>query len=122
MPTYQYRCFTCNHSFDQFQKFIEDTLTECPECSGPIRRVPQAVGILFKGSGWYVNDMRELKNKSDKAADTAAKPDIAATATEGSAKDTGKTDPGKDTAKPGAGKDSAKSEPKKTPAAAAAER
>lgn len=122
MPTYHYRCSACNHSFDQFQKFIEETLTECPECSGPIRRVPQAVGIVFKGSGWYVNDMRESKNKSDKAADAAAKPDIAATATDGSAKDTAKTEPGKDSAKTGPGKDTAKTEPKKTPAAAAAER
>ena len=62
MPTYHYRCSSCGHSFDFFQKFAEDPLTECPECSGQVRRVPQPVGIVFKGSGWYVNDSRNAKN------------------------------------------------------------
>ena len=47
MPTYLYRCSDCGHSFDFFQKFADDPLTECPECGGPIRRVPQPVGIVF---------------------------------------------------------------------------
>jgi putative FmdB family regulatory protein len=61
MPTYLYRCSECGHSFDFFQKFADDPLTECPECGGPIHRVPQPVGIVFKGSGWYVNDSRDAK-------------------------------------------------------------
>jgi putative FmdB family regulatory protein len=80
MPTYHYRCSDCGHSFDFFQKFADDPLTECPECSGPIRRVPQPVGIVFKGSGWYVNDSRNAKNPTstaksespDKPADSSA--------------------------------------------------
>lgn len=67
MPTYHYRCSDCGHSFDFFQKFADDPLTECPECSGPIRRVPQPVGIVFKGSGWYVNDSRNAKNPTSTA-------------------------------------------------------
>lgn len=79
MPTYHYRCSDCGHSFDFFQKFADDPLTECPECGGPIRRVPQPVGIVFKGSGWYVNDSRNAKNstsasKSDTAEKSADKP------------------------------------------------
>ena len=78
MPTYHYRCSDCNHSFDFFQKFADDSLTECPECSGPIRRVVQPVGVVFKGSGWYVNDSRSSKNSTsapkadsgDKTADS----------------------------------------------------
>lgn len=80
MPTYHYRCSACGHSFDFFQKFADDPLTECPECGGTIRRVPQPVGIVFKGSGWYVNDSRESKKpastskseSSDKASDSPA--------------------------------------------------
>ena len=103
MPTYHYRCADCGHSFDTFQKFSEDTLTECPACSGPIRRVPQAVGIVFKGSGWYVNDSRDSKDKSSKAADTPAKTESPAEAKTGTPGETPKT------------------EPKKAPAAAAVE-
>jgi putative FmdB family regulatory protein len=65
MPTYHYRCSDCGHAFDRFQKFSEDPLTECPQCEGPIRRVPQPVGIVFKGSGWYINDSRASKDKSN---------------------------------------------------------
>jgi putative FmdB family regulatory protein len=64
MPTYLYRCSECGHSFDFFQKFADDPLTECPECGGPIHRVPQPVGIVFKGSGWYVNDSRDAKKST----------------------------------------------------------
>jgi putative FmdB family regulatory protein len=68
MPTYHYRCSDCGHSFDFFQKFADDPLTECPECGGPIRRVPQPVGIVFKGSGWYVNDSRDAKKSTSTTA------------------------------------------------------
>jgi putative FmdB family regulatory protein len=74
MPTYHYRCSDCGHSFDFFQKFADDPLTECPECGGPIRRVPQPVGIVFKGSGWYVNDSRDAKKStSTPATDSSEK-------------------------------------------------
>ncbi|MEZ4500743.1 MAG: FmdB family zinc ribbon protein [Thermomicrobiales bacterium] len=67
MPTYHYRCTECGHSFDQFQKFSEDPLTVCPECEGLIKRVLQPVGIVFKGSGWYINDSRDAKSGSAKS-------------------------------------------------------
>ena len=51
MPTYHYRCSSCGHSFDAFQKFSEDPLTDCPQCEGSIRRVIQPVGVVFKRSG-----------------------------------------------------------------------
>lgn len=75
MPTYHYRCSDCGHSFDFFQKFADDPLTECPECGGLIRRVPQPVGIVFKGSGWYVNDSRNAKSPTSTAkSETSEKP------------------------------------------------
>jgi putative FmdB family regulatory protein len=74
MPTYHYRCSDCGHSFDFFQKFADDSLTVCPECSGPIRRVVQPVGIVFKGSGWYVNDSRDAKKSvSTPSSDSSEK-------------------------------------------------
>ncbi len=81
MPTYHYRCSDCGHSFDFFQRFADDPLTSCPECTGAIRRVVQPVGIVFKGSGWYVNDSRENKKSTstpkgdtgDKSTDTGDK-------------------------------------------------
>lgn len=58
MPTYQYACTECGHTFDQFQSFTEDSLTVCPECSGRLRKVFSAAGVVFKGSGFYRTDSR----------------------------------------------------------------
>ncbi len=58
MPTYQYACTECGHAFEQFQSFSDDALTVCPECEGRLRKVFNAVGVVFKGSGFYRNDSR----------------------------------------------------------------
>nr|WP_081937650.1 FmdB family zinc ribbon protein [Streptosporangium roseum] len=58
MPTYQYACSACGNEFDIVQKFSDDALTECPTCSGELRKVFSAVGIVFKGSGFYRTDSR----------------------------------------------------------------
>ncbi len=58
MPMYEYVCATCRHEFEQIQRFTDEALTECPECGGAVRRVISSVGIIFKGSGWYINDSR----------------------------------------------------------------
>jgi putative FmdB family regulatory protein len=58
VPTYQYACTECEHAFDQVQSFTDDTLTSCPECTGRLRKVFNAVGVVFKGSGFYRNDSR----------------------------------------------------------------
>ena len=58
MPTYQYACTECGHAFEQFQSFSDDALTECPECQGRLRKVFNAVGVVFKGSGFYRTDSR----------------------------------------------------------------
>ena len=58
MPTYQYACTDCGHAFEQFQSFSEDSLTECPECQGRLRKLFNAVGVVFKGSGFYRTDSR----------------------------------------------------------------
>ena len=58
MPTYQYSCTECGHFFEQVQSFTEESLTVCPECQGRLRKVFNAVGVVFKGSGFYRTDSR----------------------------------------------------------------
>lgn len=59
MPTYQYRCKDCNADLEVVQKFTDDSLTECPSCDGGrLRKVFNAVGVVFKGSGFYRTDSR----------------------------------------------------------------
>ena len=58
MPTYQYACTECKHAFEQVQSFHEDSLTECPQCTGRLRKIFNAVGVVFKGSGFYRTDSR----------------------------------------------------------------
>jgi putative FmdB family regulatory protein len=72
MPTYQYACTECGHDFEQFQSFSEDSLTECPECSGRLRKLFNAVGVVFKGSGFYRNDSRATTTPSDPASSSSA--------------------------------------------------
>ncbi|RZQ63406.1 FmdB family zinc ribbon protein [Amycolatopsis suaedae] len=64
MPTYQYACKECDHRFEAVQSFSDASLTECPQCSGPLRKLYGAVGVIFKGSGFYRNDSRSDSGKS----------------------------------------------------------
>lgn len=61
MPVYVYRCDTCGVAFEKKQSVTEAPLCQCPECDGHVRRVYQPVGVVFKGSGWYVTDSRGKK-------------------------------------------------------------
>jgi putative FmdB family regulatory protein len=68
MPTYEYECKTCGHRFDAFQSMQDDPLKICPECGKEIRRlIFGGSGVIFKGSGFYVND----KGGSKAAASSA---------------------------------------------------
>ncbi|MDP9394240.1 MAG: FmdB family transcriptional regulator [Actinomycetota bacterium] len=58
MPTYQYACTECDHRFEAVQSFHDAALTECPECTGRLRKLFSSVGIVFKGSGFYRTDSR----------------------------------------------------------------
>ena len=62
MPTYQYACKQCSHQFEVVQSFSDDSLTECPECQGVLRKLYGAVGVIFKGSGFYRTDSRSGSN------------------------------------------------------------
>ncbi len=69
MPTYEYRCTDCGRDLEVVQKFSDASLTECPTCSGKLRKVFNAVGVVFKGSGFYRNDSRAPSNGASAAAD-----------------------------------------------------
>lgn len=68
MPTYQYTCTECGESLEAVQSFTDDPLTECPACAGWLRKVYSAVGVVFKGSGFYRNDSRSGGDGAKKSA------------------------------------------------------
>ncbi|MFJ9340150.1 FmdB family zinc ribbon protein [Streptomyces sp. NPDC101733] len=68
MPTYQYQCTECGEGLEAVQKFTDDALTVCPNCDGRLKKVFSAVGIVFKGSGFYRNDSRGASSSSTPAS------------------------------------------------------
>ena len=70
MPTYQYACTACEHRFEAVQSFSDSSLTECPECSGKLRKLFGAVGVVFKGSGFYRTDSRSGSSATTPASTT----------------------------------------------------
>ncbi|MBM3688919.1 MAG: FmdB family transcriptional regulator [Actinobacteria bacterium] len=96
MPTYQYACTACDHDLEAVQSFIDDPLTECPECGGALRKVFGNVGVVFKGSGFYRTDSRGKSESSSTSPDaTEAKKSDSTTApkTESSSTSTGSSTP-----------------------------
>ena len=70
MPRYEYACDDCGIHFDKIQHFADEPLEVCPECGGTVHRLIQPVGIIFKGSGFYVTDHKSsssLPTSSPKA-------------------------------------------------------
>jgi putative FmdB family regulatory protein len=63
VPTYQYACTACGHQLEAVQSFADEPLTECPSCEGRLRKLFSAVGIVFKGSGFYRTDSRNGNGK-----------------------------------------------------------
>ena len=72
MPTYEYECKACHERVEAVQKFTDPSLTVCPLCGGELRKVFSAVGIAFKGSGFYKNDSRGSKSTSKESSSTAS--------------------------------------------------
>lgn len=72
MPTYQYACTACGHQLEAVQSFTDDALTECPQCQGRLRKQFSAVGVVFKGSGFYRTDSRSTAKSNGSPASAAA--------------------------------------------------
>ncbi len=92
MPTYEYQCRNCGERFELFQSFKAKPLKRHDVCGGDLQKVFHPTGIVFKGSGFYINDSREKSSKSSAAGDGAnesktdakeAKTDIKESKTEG---------------------------------------
>jgi putative FmdB family regulatory protein len=81
MPTYEYECQSCHRRVEAVQRFTDPALTLCAHCGGELRKVFSAVGVVFKGSGFYKNDSRKAEKPSTPAP-TATTP--ASTSTESS--------------------------------------
>ncbi len=68
MPTYDYECTECGYSFEYFQSMSDEPLKTCPECRGKVRRlIGGGLGVIFKGSGFYVTDNKKEKSSPDSA-------------------------------------------------------
>lgn len=72
MPTYQYACKQCGEGLEVQQSFTDDALTECPSCGGVLRKVFNAVGVVFKGSGFYRNDSRGSTSTSEAGSSSSS--------------------------------------------------
>jgi putative FmdB family regulatory protein len=89
VPTYQYSCTSCGAALEVQQSFSDEALTVCPDCQGRLRKVFSAVGVVFKGSGFYRTDSRTAPSDGDGATSTSS--------SDSGKSDSGKSDSGKST-------------------------
>jgi len=76
VPTYQYACTACGQQLEAVQSFTDEPLTECPACEGRLRKLFSAVGVVFKGSGFYRTDSRSAtKNAAASSGSSDSKGD-----------------------------------------------
>ncbi len=99
MPMYGYQCTECGHEFQTRQKMSDDPIKTCPECQGGVKRLLYPVGIVFKGTGWYVTDYdktgRAEKERAERGETPAETPK-----TDSSKPETTKAEPEKAETKP----------------------
>jgi putative FmdB family regulatory protein len=69
MPLYEYECKKCGHRFEKIQKFSDRMVKKCPECGGVVEQMISAPAVMFKGSGWYVNDYPKKSGGSSGSSD-----------------------------------------------------
>jgi putative FmdB family regulatory protein len=97
VPTYSYKCTECGTAFDIQQAFTDNSLTECPNCGGKLRKVFSAVGVTFNGSGFYRNDSREKKG-AGAASGSTPKSDSSSSSSDSSSQPAKSADPKPSTA------------------------
>jgi putative FmdB family regulatory protein len=95
VPTYSYACTECDHRFDAVQSFSDDSLTVCPECQGRLRKVFNAVGVVFKGGGFYRTDSRSGSSASVPAASSSDSGSSSSSSSDSGSSGTGSTSPAK---------------------------
>jgi len=92
VPTYQYTCTECGEPLEAVQKFTDAPLTVCPACGGRLRKVFSAVGIVFKGSGFYRTDSRNGSGAKAPAAKDKEKSSSESSSTSDSSSSNGSGD------------------------------
>ncbi len=74
MPTYEYECGECKHRFEVFQSIHDDPIKLCVSCGSDVKKLFSSTGIIFKGSGFYVNDYKKKgSDSSSSKTDSSAK-------------------------------------------------
>ncbi|MGB8197961.1 MAG: FmdB family zinc ribbon protein [Acidimicrobiales bacterium] len=81
MPTYEYECQACHQRVEAVQRFTDPALTVCEHCGGELRKVFSAVGVVFKGSGFYKTDSRGADKSSKSTSTTPAASNTESSAT-----------------------------------------
>jgi putative FmdB family regulatory protein len=95
MPTYEYTCRDCGHTFEIVQSMLDEPLTMCPECGGSLRKVFAPPAISFRGSGFYTTDHGRKAKRAGEAAGEGEKTSEKTGAASGKpAKDAGSKDAG----------------------------
>src|ERR1700757_2014292 len=79
VPTYPYTCTACNDVIEKRQSFSDPPLTTCEQCGGALRKVIHPVGIVFKGSGWYITDSRSSSTSSVNGRSASSESESAST-------------------------------------------
>ncbi|GHJ50391.1 hypothetical protein Cs7R123_77330 [Catellatospora sp. TT07R-123] len=90
VPTYQYACTACGHQLEAVQSFADEPLTQCPTCEGTLRKLFSAVGVVFKGSGFYRTDSRGGSGSSPASGSSSSS---TSTSSSGSASSAGSSTP-----------------------------
>jgi putative FmdB family regulatory protein len=91
MPTYQYRCTECGDELEAVQKFTDEPLSVCPVCNGQLRKLFSAVGVVFKGSGFYKTDSRSSSKPTTAKKDGTTSADSSSSTDAGSGDSSGPT-------------------------------
>ncbi len=90
MPRYDYECIDCDHVFEVKQSFDDESISSCPNCDGETRRLIHSVPVVFKGSGFYVNDYGKGKAGSSSSTSEPTKPKDASSESDNGTKTDGK--------------------------------
>lgn len=96
MPLYEYQCQECGLRFERRQHFNDKPVTLCPDCQGPVVRLIQPAGIIFKGSGFYVTDNRSKSSTAvpgSRKAEEKSSDEKPATKTETASSESAKANP-----------------------------
>jgi putative FmdB family regulatory protein len=74
MPTYEYKCVSCEEIFERFHKMTDPPMKKCPVCGSKVKKVISGgVGIIFKGSGFYTTDYKSASSSMKTSADDSSK-------------------------------------------------